>query len=61
MASEPLTLNTRVLKAVYFSEVGFLDAELASLVYPSRNWRAIIDGKEVLQQGLIRRIGRGST
>ncbi|CAA0830026.1 Unknown protein [Striga hermonthica] len=35
----------------------FLAAELGPS--PSRVWRAVLDGKEVLKQGLIRRIGTG--
>ena len=50
-------LSSRVLKAVYFSETDFLEAELGPS--PSRIWRAVIDGKDVLKQGLIRRIGTG--
>jgi hypothetical protein len=44
-----------VLKVVYFPDVDFLAAQLGSS--PSRIWRSIIDGREVLMQGLIRRIG----
>ena len=54
---EPAMLSTRVLKAVYFPNADFLDAELGSS--RPRVWRAIIDGKGVLQQGLIKRIGTG--
>src|SRR6185503_13749434 len=54
---EPATLSVRVLKAVYFPNADFLDAELGPS--PSRVWRAIIDGKGVLQQGLIKIIGTG--
>ena len=43
---EPVTLSARVLKAVYFPNADFLDAELGPS--PSRVWRAIIDGKGVL-------------
>ena len=54
---EPQALSSRVLKAVYFPETDFLEAELGPS--PSRIWRAVIDGKDVLKQGLIRRIGTG--
>jgi hypothetical protein len=54
---EPSSLSARILKAVYFPEEDFLEAELGPS--PSRVWRAIVDGKEVLKQGLIRRIGTG--
>jgi hypothetical protein len=51
------SLSARVLKVVYFPDVDFLAAQLGSS--PSRIWRSIIDGREVLMQGLIRRIGSG--
>ena len=54
---EPRSLSARVLKVVYFPDVEFLEAELGSS--PSRVWRSIIDGREVLKEGLIRRIGTG--
>jgi hypothetical protein len=53
---EPSSHNARILKAVCFPDVDFLSAGLGSS--PSRIWRAIVDGKGVLEQGLIRRIGR---
>lgn len=48
-----------MLKAVYFPDREFLEAEVSTT--PSRIWRAIVEGKEVLKQGLIRRIGTGET
>jgi hypothetical protein len=54
---EPNTLSARILKSVYFPHCDFLEAEVGSS--PSRIWRAIADGKEVLKQGLIKRIGTG--
>jgi hypothetical protein len=55
---DPETLSARVLKAVYFPETDFLlSAELGAS--PSRIWRAVIDVREVLNQGIIRRIGTG--
>lgn len=53
----PETLSARILKAVYFPSVNFLEAELGSR--PSQIWRAILEGREVLKQGIIRRIGNG--
>ncbi|XP_066320099.1 uncharacterized protein [Miscanthus floridulus] len=53
--SEPL--STKLLKAIYFPNGQFLDADLGSK--PSHIWRGILDGREVLKQGLIRRIGNG--
>jgi hypothetical protein len=54
---EPGILSARILKAKYFPNNDFIDAEVGSS--PSRIWRAIVDGKDVLKQGLIRRIGTG--
>ena len=56
---DPGSLSARVLKAVYFPAGELMDAELGSS--PSRVWRAIVDGIQVLQQGLIRRIGSGES
>ena len=53
----PTTLSARMLKAVYFPNNDFLDADLRP--HPSKVWRAIMEGKAVLAQGLIRRIGTG--
>lgn len=49
------SLSARILKAVYFPMGDFLTANLGSS--PLRIWRAIMDGREVLEQGIIRRIG----
>ena len=54
---EPSSLSARVLKAVYFPDGDFLEAQIGTS--PSRIWRAVVDGKDVLCQGLIRRIGTG--
>lgn len=51
--------QARILKAVYFPNGNFVDATIGAS--PSRVWRAIVDGKEVLQQGLIRGIGNGES
>ena len=48
------SVSARVLKAVYYPDREFLDANLGPS--PSRIWRAILDGREVLERGLIRRI-----
>jgi hypothetical protein len=55
----PDTLSSRVLKAVYFPGTNFLEATLGSS--PSQIWRAIVEGRDVMAQGLIRRIGTGET
>jgi hypothetical protein len=51
IVQDPSSLSARVLKAVYFPEGEFLAAKVGSS--PSRIWRAICDGKDVLKQGLI--------
>jgi len=51
---EPISLGARFLKAVYYPNGDFHEAELGAS--PSRVWRAISEGKEVLAQGIIRRI-----
>lgn len=53
------SLSARLLKAVYYPSCEVLDAELGN--HPSQIWRAIVQGKEVLKQGLVRRIGDGRT
>jgi hypothetical protein len=54
---EPDTLSARVLKAVYFPSSTLLEAELGG--HPSQVWRAIVEGRDALRIGLIRRIGDG--
>jgi hypothetical protein len=53
----PNTLSAKVLKAIYYPDTDILKAELGPR--PSKIWRAITEGKEVLQLGLIKRIGTG--
>ena len=57
MVQQPEALSARILKSVYFPNCDFLEAEAGST--PSRVWRAILEGKDVLKQGMIRRIGTG--
>ena len=57
--NEPNSLSARILKAVYYPDVDFLDAEQGAA--PSRVWCAILEGKDVLTQGIIRRIGTAET
>jgi hypothetical protein len=49
---DPGSLSARVLKADYFPTGELLDAEVGSSPY--RVWRAIVDGVQVLQQGLVK-------
>jgi hypothetical protein len=53
------SLSARILKAVYFPSGDFLATQLGPR--PSRIWRSILDGRDVLKQGLIRRIGTGES
>ena len=48
-----------MLKAIYFPQNTLLDAELGS--HPSQIWRAILDGQDILAQGIDRMIGDGET
>ncbi|XP_071683223.1 uncharacterized protein [Lolium perenne] len=53
----PAALSSRILKAVYHPSSDFLEASLGS--HPSQVWRAIVEGRDAMKQGLIRRIGSG--
>lgn len=55
----PSSLIARILKAVYFPNTSFLEALMGS--HPSQIWRSILEGREVLVQGIVRRIGDGRT
>jgi hypothetical protein len=49
------SLSARILKSIYFPNGDFLEAELWTSA--SKIWRSISDGREVLAQGIIKRIG----
>jgi hypothetical protein len=53
----PDSLSARILKAVYFPTLDLLEATSRS--HPSQIWRALLERRDVLKQGLIRRIGTG--
>ncbi|XP_024310402.1 uncharacterized protein LOC112268687 [Brachypodium distachyon] len=53
------TRSGKTLKAVYFPQDDILTASLGA--HLSQIWQAIIDGRDVLKQGLIRRIGNGES
>ena len=55
----PESLCSQLLKAIYFPSGDLLSAHIGSK--PSKTWRAICDGINVLKQGLIKRIGDGET
>jgi hypothetical protein len=55
----PHILSARILRAVYFPDRNIMSAELGSR--PSQIWRAILEGRDALRLGLIRRIGNGQS
>lgn len=57
--NEPDSLSARILKARYFPDSNILQAQLGSA--PSQIWHAIVDGRDTLVQGLIKRIGDGES
>ena len=59
MLIRPESLCFQVLKSVYFQCSDILNASVGS--NPSKTWRAICDGIEVMNQGLIKWIGDGKT
>ena len=58
LMTRPDSLCAKVLKGRYFHDSDFLSASRKK--HASHTWRAILAGREVLQQGLIRRMGNGS-
>lgn len=52
---QPSSLSARILKATYFPEGSILSTELGSR--PSQIWRAILEGRDILKQGISRHIG----
>ena len=52
-------MSTRTLNAVYYPNVYIFYATLGS--HPSQIWRAVLDSRYVLAQGIIQRIGDGHT
>ena len=57
--TDSTSLSAHILKVVYSPHCSLLEAELGS--HPSQIWRAILDGRDILEQGVIRRIGDGET
>lgn len=53
----PESLSACCLKAIYFPYQTILNAIIGS--HPSQIWRALIEGRDALSNGLIRRIGPG--
>jgi hypothetical protein len=51
----PESLSARILKAVYYPTSDLLEAMCGS--HPSQVCRTLIEGRDAMQQGLMRRIG----
>lgn len=58
LIERPDLLCARVLKGRYYHDSDFLNATRRK--HSSHTWRAILAGREVLQKGLVRRIGDGN-
>jgi hypothetical protein len=59
LLAKPESLCARVLKGRYYHDSDFLTSTRKK--HASHTWRAIMSGREVLAQGLIKRIGDGSS
>jgi hypothetical protein len=59
LLSNPNSLCAKVLKGKYYHDTNFLEARTKR--NSSHVWRAILHGREVLKEGLIKRVGDGST
>lgn len=55
--SNPNSLSHKVLKAKYFAESNFMEAQLGHK--PSYTWRSLMAAKEVIGKGLRWNIGNG--
>jgi len=59
LMTNPDSLCARVLKERYYHDGNFLTSTRRK--HASHAWRAILAGREVLTQGLIKRIGNGTS
>jgi hypothetical protein len=57
LLQNPETLNAQILKAVYYPNTDLLNASLGA--HPLQVWRSILEGRDIMLQGLVRRIGTG--
>lgn len=57
LLQNPDSLSARILKSVYYPEFSILEVTLGS--HPSQMWRAMIEGRDALKLGLIKRTGNG--
>ena len=58
LIENPNSLCAKVLKGRYYHDADFLIATRKK--HASHTWRVILEGREVLKKGLLRRIGDGS-
>ena len=59
LSQNPSSLVHRVLKAMYFPESNFMEAQLGKR--PSYTWRSLMAAREVLDRGLRWNIGNGQS
>lgn len=59
LLQDPDSLSARILKSIYYPSCSILEASLGN--HPSQIWRAIIEGRDTLKIGLVRRIGNGGS
>lgn len=59
LTTRPDSLCARVLKGRYYHDGDFLGCTRKR--HASHTWRAILAGKEVLDRGMIKRIGNGAS
>ena len=57
LLQEPNSLSARILKSVYYPASSILEAEVGK--NPSQVWRSIVEGRDMLKLGLVKRIGSG--
>ena len=57
LMTDETSLSARLLKVVYYPHCTLLEAELGA--HPSQIWQVVLDGRDILAQGIIRRIGNG--
>lgn len=57
LLQEPTSLSARILKAVYYPTYSILEADLGN--YPLQVWRSIVECRDTLKLGLIKRISTG--
>lgn len=56
---EPGSLSARLLRSIYYSNTTILEATIGN--HPSQIWRVLLEGRDVMKQGLIKRIGNGQS